>query len=59
MCVSCCFCFPIDRAHEGERDRVGRIAELVVVAVMVAGVVVAAACVCVCVCGCGGVLWRV
>ena len=45
MCVCLLFllAFPIDRAREGERDRVGRIAELVVVAV-----VVVAACVCVC-----------
>ena len=41
------FASSIDRAREGERDRIGRMAELVVVAVVVAAVVVAA-CVRVC-----------
>ena len=54
VCVVCVCAPPMDRALECERDRVGRIAELVVAAVMVA-VVVVAACVCVarvCVCVC-------
>ena len=50
------FASPIYPAREGDRDRVERIAEFAVAAVMVAVVVlVACVCVCVCVCGCGGV----
>ena len=53
---SCSFASSINRAREGERDRVGRMTELVVVAVVAA--VVVAACVRVCVCmvvvACGG-----
>ena len=54
-CVCVCVCVfiasPIDPAREGDRDRVGRIAELAVAVVVVAA--------CVCACACVWLWWRV